>query len=223
MKVINHNGIKVNVEIKNNKNMYLKIDENLEPLLIISHKVSGKDIFCFLEESLPKIQKHIDRKKINKKWDFVNENFIFLCGIKYQIVVDQIEANKRTKIQKQDSNILFVNLPKGKNLETEIWKFVKKEASKMWNPLMEKSAKEMGVEYLLLKVNSSITKWGSCNYVSKSINLSKRLYCEPVPSQLYVIIHELAHLIVPNHSKEFWNEVERYMPEYKKYSNILKY
>ncbi len=223
MKVINHNGIKVNVEIKNNKNMYLKINEDLEPLLIIPHKIPGKDIFHFLEESLPKIQKHIEKKRLNKKWDFNNKPFIFLCGIKYEIVVEIIEQNKRTKIEKTASDILVVKLPKGKDLEKEVWKFVKKEAKKIWTPLMDKNAEVMKVDYSALKINSSITKWGSCNYVSKSINLSKRLYCEPFASQLYVIIHELAHLLVPNHSQDFWIEVEKYMPEYKKYSNILKY
>ena len=38
----------------------------------------------------------------------------------------------------------------------------------------------------------------------------------------YVIIHELCHIKHHNHSKDFWDEVEKYMPEYKTHRKWLK-
>ena len=37
----------------------------------------------------------------------------------------------------------------------------------------------------------------------------------------YVVLHEMCHLVYMNHSKQFWNLLEKYMPEYKIYKNKL--
>jgi len=69
-----------------------------------------------------------------------------------------------------------------------------------------------------LKYNHS--NWGSCSR-SGNINLSTRLLFAPDPVIDYVIIHELAHRIEMNHSRQFWSIVERAMPEYKKMERWL--
>ena len=47
---------------------------------------------------------------------------------------------------------------------------------------------------------------------------------EDVPEELrdYVIVHELSHRRYMNHSAEFWEEVEKYCPEYRTYRKQLK-
>ena len=52
--------------------------------------------------------------------------------------------------------------------------------------------------------------FGCCNYKTKKILISHRLIQMPVWVRNYVIIHEMAHLIEPNHSKSFWNIVSRF-------------
>jgi predicted metal-dependent hydrolase len=61
----------------------------------------------------------------------------------------------------------------------------------------------------------TISRWGACNHTDKEINLSTRLLLAPLPILEYVIIHELAHLIEPNHSRRFWNIVKSIDPRYK--------
>jgi predicted metal-dependent hydrolase len=201
--IIYFNNIKINVEVKTNKNMYLKIDNNNEPLLIIPKGINNKIINNFLQDSLPKIQKVIEEKHVKRKFDFKNEMFVFICGLKYGIKVNEIDSNKRTKIIKHQDEYLDVLLPEGKDLEKEVFKYLKKEAHKLQKPIMDEYAKEMNLEYKRLKINSSKTRWGSCNVMTHDINLSVRLYHEPLASQVYVIVHELAHIRVPNHSKDF--------------------
>jgi len=62
----------------------------------------------------------------------------------------------------------------------------------------------------------TISRWGACNHSKKEINLSTRLLLAPLPILEYVIIHELAHLIEPNHSRRFWNIVKSIDPNYKR-------
>ena len=59
-------------------------------------------------------------------------------------------------------------------------------------------------------VSNQNTRWGSCTSVDRSIRLSDRLKGMPEWVVDYVLLHELAHLIEPNHSKRFWALVEAY-------------
>ena len=53
-------------------------------------------------------------------------------------------------------------------------------------------------------------RWGSCTPVDASIRLSTRLQGMPTWVVDYVLVHELAHLLVPGHGPVFWAEVERF-------------
>jgi hypothetical protein len=64
-------------------------------------------------------------------------------------------------------------------------------------------------------VSSARTRWGSCN-ARREVRLAWRLMKAPPPLIDYVICHELAHLRHMNHSRSFWNEVERQCPDYRR-------
>ncbi len=59
-------------------------------------------------------------------------------------------------------------------------------------------------------VTNQNSRWGSCSVSEKSIRLSHRLEGMPVWVQDYVLVHELAHLLVADHNQEFWALVDRY-------------
>lgn len=54
------------------------------------------------------------------------------------------------------------------------------------------------------------SRWGSCSPLSGEIRISRELQAFPPFVLDYVIVHELAHLIVPDHSPEFWSWVNRF-------------
>jgi hypothetical protein len=53
-------------------------------------------------------------------------------------------------------------------------------------------------------------RFGSCNSIGKTIRISYRLAEMPIWVRDYVIIHEMAHIIEPNHSPAFWKLVSQY-------------
>ncbi len=59
-------------------------------------------------------------------------------------------------------------------------------------------------------VDNQKSRWGSCSVHERSIRLSLEVSDYPGWVRDYVIVHELAHLIVPDHSDRFWELVERY-------------
>jgi predicted metal-dependent hydrolase len=74
--------------------------------------------------------------------------------------------------------------------------------------------------YNKVTIKHQRSRWGSC---TKNGNLNFNLLLTSLPLELidYVIIHELAHLIELNHSKEFWKIVEAIDPEFQSHRKLL--
>lgn len=97
----------------------------------------------------------------------------------------------------------------------------KREARDIIIPRVAELAKKYGFTYNSVKINSAMTRWGSCTS-KKNLNFTYRLALAPDEVRDYVIIHELCHLRQMNHSKKFWDEVEAIMPDYKIQEKWLK-
>lgn len=67
-----------------------------------------------------------------------------------------------------------------------------------------------GVRRIVMK--DMRTRWGTCNIRSKTIILNWRLIMAPDDIYEYVLVHELAHLKVAGHGRDFWNHVEDILP-----------
>jgi predicted metal-dependent hydrolase len=65
-----------------------------------------------------------------------------------------------------------------------------------------------------LQLSNAKKQWGVCDN-NNNIKLNWRLIMAPLTIIDYVVIHELAHTVEPNHSKRFWEKVAGIMPDYK--------
>ena len=84
-----------------------------------------------------------------------------------------------------------------------------------WQAVVGKSASS-------LTVRTMTSRWGSCNTRTARISLSTHLARFPIDCLAYVLVHELCHLIHPNHSAAFWAEVAQAMPDYRRWHDLLK-
>lgn len=73
-----------------------------------------------------------------------------------------------------------------------------------------------------ISLKNMSSRWGSCNPKRASITLSTALFSKPKICFDCVLLHELTHLIYPNHGAEFYTFIENIMPEYKKIIAMLK-
>jgi len=87
--------------------------------------------------------------------------------------------------------------------------------------VVDKWLKILGESIEHLSIKPMKTRWGSCNYNKRYINLNTELVKRTLFEIEYVVLHELAHLKYPNHGKGFYNYVENYMPNYKKAEKML--
>lgn len=76
-------------------------------------------------------------------------------------------------------------------------------------------------ELPIIKLRDMTSRWGSCHTKSYVITLNKKLLEVPPAAIEYVVLHEYAHFIVPNHSKQFYDLIASYMPDYKLRKSLL--
>ncbi len=77
------------------------------------------------------------------------------------------------------------------------------------------------VPYKKTIIKDSFRQWASCSG-DGNLNFSWRVILVPPEVISYLVVHELAHINLRNHSPKYWNKVEQMMPDYIKYENLLK-
>lgn len=202
--LVNINGKTIEVKIiyKNNKNMYLRVKNDLCIYITCNRLYSMKDITRFIKSNENSIVKMLERQeRLNKK----EEYFIYL-GKKYEIVY--CEEFKEIVF---DGNKVYT-----KN-EKHLGKYTRREAERIFNErfkyIFDKMNLDIKVPTLIIK--NMKAKWGYYNKNRNTVCLNLNLMKYSIDDIDYVIIHELSHTVHFNHSKDFWNLVVKYKKDYK--------
>lgn len=104
--------------------------------------------------------------------------------------------------------------------ETEL-KIIKKRAKREIPILVDYYAAQIGVTYQRISIRAQKTLWGSCT-AEGNLNFNCLLVLLPERVMRYVVVHELCHRKEMNHSKRFWNEVSKVLPDYRELRKKLK-
>ena len=117
-----------------------------------------------------------------------------------------------------DNNRIF--LPRERAKE-RLLKWLKENAKRILTTVTQRKAAEMGLSYKSLSITSAKTRWGTCSGDNALRYTFRLLYC---PKEVidYVVVHELSHIRHKNHSRLFWQEVEKYIPDWKARRKWLK-
>jgi predicted metal-dependent hydrolase len=134
-------------------------------------------------------------------------------------VVLRVQIQGRTARTFQDGpDTLVLRVPEGATLarrESAIRRWYARQvlaAAQAMLPLQEAA---MGVRAARLKVRSMRSRWGSCNSRTGTITLALELARLPPQGLEYVLVHELAHLLVRSHGKRFKGILDRHLPDWR--------
>ncbi len=193
---------------KNNKNMYLRVKK--EGIYITcNYFITNSMIKSFIEKNeddIIRMNETVQRKE--KK----NEEFYYL-GNKYDVVV----LNTVSKIEFVGNQVFVKN-------KTYLNTFLKNECERIFNDRVKicYNLFEEDIPYPKVMIGKMKRKWGYCNKRQELIKLNSELIKYSIDEIDYVIIHELCHFLEFNHSKNFWNYVKKYKPNYKENTKVLK-
>ena len=189
----------VEVTRKNNRNLYIRVKEDLRIVITCPYLYTDGMIKKILEENYASVISMIQKQE--KKNETVNKEKNSLLGRKISVIYE----NVRKPVF--DNNTLII---KDDNMLNN---WYKKKAYEVF---------EEKVPYPKLKVRNMKTRWGVCNRKDNSVTLNLELIKKDQEFLNYVIVHELSHFVHFDHSNSFWKTVEKYCPDYKRVRKALK-
>lgn len=212
------------------KNINLRIKPNMEVYISVPMKLHRDYIENFIrskEEWIKSVLKKIENvKEKQKAFEYKTGEIHKFLGKEYDLVVKTGNFNgvslknniMPNKIVLTVNKNIFENVDEKKKI-MEKWYF--ENAKKIFFKFMEKWLEILDEDIEKLTIKPMKTRWGSCNYKKKYINLNTELIKRTSFEIEYVILHELTHLKYPNHGKSFYNYIEKYMPNYKDAEKML--
>ncbi|MDR3022118.1 MAG: M48 family metallopeptidase [Clostridiales bacterium] len=140
---------------------------------------------------------------------------IYLSG---KLVQLQFKPNINSKLL---DGVLQLNEKYKENPKPQLRKYLYKVAENLLFFECERVAKILSLQYKQVALSYARTKWGSCDNKQR-ILLNYRLVMLPRHLMLYVVVHELCHLVHHNHSSAFWTLLASICPQFKQYKKELK-
>ena len=202
MKVeIDKHILEVFITKKRQKNTYIRVKEDLNIYVTTNYFTTKEDILKLIENNKTSISRMITRQEKKQQKE---KEFTYL-GKKYNLVL----INSK-EITLGLETILYNNLENlHKWLVKQANSIFLEELNKMYNIF------PVNIPYPSLTIRKMKTRWGVCNTKTKRVTLNLELIKKDLKYLDYVIVHELAHLVYPNHQYEFWSLVGQVIPNYK--------
>lgn len=132
---------------------------------------------------------------------FVAGRAAWIAKARTQVLAAEAEAQRPCAVSREEAMALFA------------------EISEAFFPLF---AGVLDGRRPVLKVRQMKTRWGVCAPAKRQITLNLRLAEKPRAAVEYVVLHEYAHFVHPDHSPAFWAVVARVLPDYKERRALLK-
>lgn len=154
---------------------------------------------------------------------------ILYKGEEFEILREMKQSNRvHIQIQEPEKQIK-ITLPNNlkeenikKSIDTSIKKLFKKNTETFVDERLPYWSQITGITYNHFAIRDATTRFGSCVSKTKVIRFTSRLIMLPQGIIDAVIVHELCHIIHANHSKDFYDLVKKYIPNYKELDKWLK-
>ena len=143
------------------------------------------------------------------------ETFLFLG----RLVPLEIVKGQKTALA-LDTHFKLAEWAQG-NAEQVFQQWYREQARQILPGRVHLFASQHNLQVQKIRIGSARTRWGSCN-AKGVLSFSWRLILTPVEVVDYVVVHELAHTLIHNHSKRFWKQVEKFLPDYKERKKWLR-
>lgn len=220
--------VKVYVENRNNSRISMASEHIIIRLpMHISNEEKNKRVKEHIEWAKKQLQQKNYYQHKEKNTAHYQNKVLRICEVDFRIILFPAEGGRNKLSYKQDQIIhIFLRSDLDQNISVaEIRRLLIKFSEKYFLNHVVLRVQHFNSLFFhekieKIRLNHTVSKWGSCT-AKRNIMFSTKLLLLPLPVIDYVIVHELAHLKEMNHSDKFWIEVERVLPDYKKWDRWL--
>lgn len=218
-----HGVITYQLTRKKVKNVNLRIKQDGSVLVSASTRVPAAFIDGFVRQKqdfiLSALAKYKEKSELHPQIprQYASGENYTLLGRNLGLKVEEAQSESVYT----DGVSIFLNVKDKENFrrkEILMTKWLKEYQTALFQELISQtyaSFQKYGVPFPTLKIRTMKSRWGSCQPDKGIITLNSRLIEAPRASVEYVVLHEFAHFIHPNHSKAFWDFVTMMMPDWK--------
>ena len=208
---------KVKVIKKNVKHINIKVKPNGEVILTAPTNIDERDIEYVLKKRANWIDKKLAffdaHRDVGIKEYVSGENFYYL-GRNYRLEVIE-SKEEEIKLQRGYLQVFVKDTSNYEKKQKLIKAWYTQKAKIHFQKAIERYKSIVKKEIKIVRIREMKTRWGSCNPTKGYINLNLKLIEKPTECIEYVVFHELAHLVHPNHSIRFYNYLNLFMPDWK--------
>ena len=218
--LINNESLDYQLIKKSKKTLSLKISENglvvSAPLFMSEIKINQIVI-----SKIKWIKKKLELIEPQKNKLFIKNRASFdLLGKEIKITL--LDGNNKIEwVDENNLKIFFKDQDDQKKLKTFFIKWLKEIALDYFSQRAYEISKLNAIPSNSILLSNAKSRWGTCNSKTE-VRINWRLIQADPYVIDYVICHEFAHLTHMNHSRNFWNLVEKLCPNYKLAENYLK-
>ena len=225
MQQIELGNIKIDVELKNIKNIHLSVyPPNGKVKISAPERMDLDTIRVFTISKLKWIKKQQEAFKNQEREtprEYLTKESHYFKGKRYLLKV--IELNAKPKVILKHSAIeLYIRpnatIEKRKQILDE---WYRAELKKIVPKMIEKWEKKIGVKSNEFGIKKMRTKWGTCNTEAKRIWLNLEIAKKPFECLEYIIVHELVHLLERRHNEKFVKYMNEFIPKWRFYREEL--
>lgn len=218
-------GVNIKLIKKNIKNMYIRIN-NKDGLIKVSvpKEASKKQIESFILSHIEWIKKN--KKKADDTRKYLNFNYVsgethYLWGKPYKLQV--VYSDDKPSVCFNSNNIILKikKCSKKEERETALLKWYRNILKNKIADILPECQKITGKSCNEYHIKKMKTRWGSINILYKRVWINLELVKKPPECLKCVIIHELTHLYVRNHGKNFKRYMDKFCPDWRKIQFIL--
>jgi predicted metal-dependent hydrolase len=207
---------------KDIKHIYIRIKPPSEVVVTVPLNTKQKTIDNLLEEKSSWINKQLSRIDTQtQNFEYIDGEKISFLGSLYALKIHNSLYNK-AELSKNTLHLFTQNPNSKEHKEAIITQWHYKQAKIYFDKAIAKFHPIVNRPIHAVRIKTMKTRWGSCNHTKGYINLNVKLIEKPIEALEYVVFHELVHLIYPNHSKNFYGFIEKYMPDWKERNRLLK-
>ena len=211
------------IEKKRIRNIYIRVENNTINVTC-PYYTNDYEVYKFIDTKRNWIYKvyQYNNNKIERSLKYNGGDSFYIYGEKYNL----IRSIGRKNIKLIDSSIYFTYKDNSEESIKALYKYFDKKLLIKAQEYLDKY-RYILLDYgytdmPILKARLMSSKWGVCYTRKNQIVISSYLINYPLKALEYIVIHELVHFIVPNHSKRFYEIVGNNMPDYKEANNLLK-
>lgn len=219
--VVNNSEITIDKIVRSKrKTVGIQITDNATVVVRAPFGISKELILDIVSRHIQWInRKRYEIKLRNSKFSpkkFVNGEKFLLLGESYDLEI--VESVDKTLRFEDKFYLSKSSLPRAVDLFIDWYKRV------AFEKILERVifySNIANLKYNSVTISNANKIWGSCS-ISGDLNFSWRIIMAPLQIVDYVVVHELVHLQVRNHSKDFWERVSMLIPDYKQHRLWLK-